>query len=231
MRPPASRTSSRLSGPRRYESAQRDWNSTFASSCTLRIRNTRLARLDSSAIDLASIEAAGVRALETVEDARLVALGLQTAETPGADVRQALCSPGPPGSASPERRRGRRRAPASAASAAAAWTADSRPAERSRRSRPCRASREGSRCRTGSRIHPIVAFSSSVTKNIRWLSSRCAMEKIETRGLPAAGPQEGGDVERLALGPDREAGRGEQRVDRHRKLRSDLSAERTSRCP
>src|SRR5262249_15014071 len=40
--------SSRPSGPRRYDNAQRDWNSISASSWTLRITNTRLVRPDRS---------------------------------------------------------------------------------------------------------------------------------------------------------------------------------------
>src|SRR4051794_35955223 len=37
---------SRVRGPRRYESAQRDWKTLGWSSCTLFIRNTRLPRLE-----------------------------------------------------------------------------------------------------------------------------------------------------------------------------------------
>src|SRR4029453_6443631 len=39
--------SSRPSGPRKYDSAHRDWKMVKASSCTLRITKTRLVRLDS----------------------------------------------------------------------------------------------------------------------------------------------------------------------------------------
>src|SRR5262245_39729332 len=47
--PPVSRLiSSRLSGPRRYDNAHRDWNNVTLSSCTLRITKTRLVSPDSS---------------------------------------------------------------------------------------------------------------------------------------------------------------------------------------
>ena len=110
-------------------------------------RNTRLPSADSRRPAVArSNRPAAAAPFEPVEHPRLVALGLQPAEEPGAGVRQALVIEVDRILRRQHARRGRTPAPASAASAAAASTAGSRPAGSSRRSRPCRGSRAGSTC-------------------------------------------------------------------------------------
>ena len=66
------------------------------------------------------------------------------------------------------------------------------------------------------RIQASVWFRSSVTKNIRSASERCAIEKIAIARLARRRPQERADLERLALEPGREARRREQVVEAHR---------------
>ncbi len=72
------------------------------------------------------------------------------------------------------------------------------------------------------RIQARIAFSSSVTKNMRSASERCAIEKIATRGLPPSLRSSSPDVERHALHPELEAGRGEQVVERQSELEAIL---------
>ena len=64
-----------------------------------------------------------------------------------------------------------------------------------------------------------------MTKNMRSASERCAIEKIATRGLPASLRRSAADVERVALQPELEAGRGEQVVERQRELEAVLLRE------
>ena len=102
---------SRDSGPRRYDSVHRVWNTVGSVSCTLCIRNTRFSSAESSRSALGAIEPAAAP-FQPVEHARLVPLGLQPAEEPGAGVAPAPCSRGRRGSASPARRPGRTPVPA-----------------------------------------------------------------------------------------------------------------------
>ncbi len=82
---------SRVSGPRRYDSANRDSNTTGADSCTLFIRKTRLPSPASVCSILRAVERpGGGGALEAVEQPLLVAVGLQAPDQPGAGVREAL---------------------------------------------------------------------------------------------------------------------------------------------
>ena len=115
--------SSRVSGPRRYDMAQRECTSTGFVRCTSCMRNTRL-RVASSR---RSISARG--------DARCrrgrPAAARGPARSGGAPRATAPCSRGPcsrgrPGSGWRARCRRPARAPASAASAAGAWSAGSR---------------------------------------------------------------------------------------------------------
>ena len=73
-------------------SAHRLLNSTGASSCTLRIRNTRcvMPEIILSSVAAIVVAGAGQRAFEPFEHAHLVALGLQAADEPGARVRKPL---------------------------------------------------------------------------------------------------------------------------------------------
>ena len=81
---------SRESGPRRYDSVQRVWNTVGAASWTLCIRKTRFVERRQHAVGLGAIERRRCRPFEAVEHARLVALGLQPAEEPGAGVGEPL---------------------------------------------------------------------------------------------------------------------------------------------
>ena len=87
------RSCSRVSGPRRYDIAQRVWKITGASSWTLCRKNVRFCSDDSTRSVSARSNAAacaGERAFEAVEQPRLVALGLQPSQEPRAGVRQPL---------------------------------------------------------------------------------------------------------------------------------------------
>ena len=93
-RPSVSRLISvRVIGPRRYDIAHRVSKTTGASSWTLLSRKIRLpspARSCSIAARSKARPGAGRRALEALEDAGLVPLGLESADEPGAGVGEAL---------------------------------------------------------------------------------------------------------------------------------------------
>ena len=176
-------SSSRPIGPRRYDSVHRVSNTTGSCSCTLCIRNTRLPQRRQRRVERLPIESAG-DALETVEHARLVALGLQLAEKPGAGVRQRLVV---------EIDRVLRREHDADAKRACLFEqrqqrqlsmADWRPAAGSRTLRPCRSARAASSCRSAGASTRAAALSSSDTTSIRSASPRCAIETMAMRGLP-----------------------------------------------
>ena len=72
------------------------------------------------------------------------------------------------------------------------------------------------------RIQARTSLSSSVTKNMRSASERCAIEKIATRGLPASLSRRCPTSSGSPSHPGCEARRGEQVVERHRQLEAVL---------
>ena len=113
-RPPAARRVDRVSvriwsrdsGPRRYDSVQRVWNTDGPLVVHVVQQEHALVQRREEAIGLARDRAVPAAAPSSPSSiARLVALGLQPAEEPRAGVRRAPCSRGRPGSASPARRR------------------------------------------------------------------------------------------------------------------------------
>ena len=79
------------------------------------------------------------------------------------------------------------------------------------------------------RTQETSSLSRIVTKNIRSASLRCAIERMDSRGLPSSVWSKLGDVERLAFHPGGEARRGEQVVELHRQLGARLWPDRTFR--
>ena len=156
---------------------------------------------------------------------RLVALGLQPAEEPGAGVRQAFV-------VEVDRvLRGEQHADAERAGLLEERQ-ERRLRRRVRDRREVaedlvhvedRAQARGARLARAST--PTTWLSSSATKNIRSASPRCAIEKTATRGLPSRRVEQRRGVERLAFEPLLEPWRREQAVQLHRELEALLRRE------
>ena len=207
-----------VSGPRSHESAQRVRNSTGASSLTLRIRNTRGAMPAISFAELAAVEpAAGLRGQQPVDDALAVALRLQAADEPGAGVRQALVV---------EVDRVLRREHHAEAEGARLLHERQHRQLRGRHRRRREVAEDlvhvedrAQRRRAGLAAHPGDELVGDQRHDEHALRVGEVRDRDDGDARLALGrEQQALDVERLALEPHAEAGRGEQVVHRHREL-------------
>ena len=221
---------SRVSGPRRYDSAQRVWKTTGWSSCTLFIRKTRLPRPERIWSIFWPVEALPGRVrgpFQPLEHAVLVALGLQPAQEPGAGVGQPLVvevdrvlrrqhdpqAEGPRLLEQGQHRHLRRRVGRGGEVAEDLVHVEHGPQARRARLGPHPGQHLVQQDRDEE--HPLVV------REVRDRDDR------EPR-LALAGVEQAADVERLALHPGGEPGRGEQVVQLHRQGEPLLGRDRTS---
>ena len=176
-------------GRARYDIVQRVWNTSGAFSCTLLSRKTRLPSAQDQLLELAAVEPALARgALESVEHAQLVLLGLQPSDEPRAGVGEPLVV---------EVDRVLRRQHHAQAERARLLEQRQqrrlrrrvrRPAGSSRRSRPCRAARAGSSCPTVPRIQPRTCVQQQRDEEHPLVVAESGRSRRSTtRGLPALG--------------------------------------------
>ena len=175
-------------GPRRYDIAHLDVNTTGASSLTLCMRKTRFpspAMIWSISRAVVRLPRAGRSALKGVEDAQLVPLRLEPPDEPGAGVGQALVVQ--VHRVLRDQGDARRRTPAPASCSVSSGSLEGGFATGGQVAEDLVDVEDGPQAgasRSACASSPTTWFSSSETKNMRSASLRWAMEKMETRGLP-----------------------------------------------